>query len=80
MDSLSAVEFRNRLSTELPALDLPNTWLGKQLGQLGLDGVFRVLGDGLGIPSRHHTLTIRKTYTYHYFIYILMSINVYIMT
>jgi len=53
MDSLSAVEFRNRLSTELPALDLPNTWLGKQLGQLAFDGVFRVLGwlgDGLGIP------------------------------
>ena len=27
MDSLSAVEFRNRLSSELPNLDLPNTWL-----------------------------------------------------
>ena len=28
MDSLSAVEFRNRLSSELPSLDLPNTRLG----------------------------------------------------
>eukprot|EP00913_Durusdinium_trenchii_P021502 g20206.t1 len=26
MDSLSAVEFRNRLATELPSLDLPNTY------------------------------------------------------
>lgn len=43
MDSLSAVEFRNRLSSELPSLDLPNTWLGLQL----------IVAAGVRVQSRY---------------------------